>query len=271
MSKTVFITGASSGFGRLTAKTFHQKGWNVVATMRAPDAETVLTQLDNVLVSKLDVTDKASIETAVSAGLARFGAIDVLVNNAGHSLQGVVQTTTDSQMRRQFDVNFFGIVDVINAVVPHFLEKKAGVIVNVSSIAGRVAFPFTAFYHASKFAVEGFTESLQYELNPMGIRLKLIEPGAFPTRIMESGEWSETGDDSIYSSSLEAAKASMNAMASEEEQDPQQVADQIYLAATDDAETLRYPVGADAEQILSARAEMNDVEFKNMIRESTGV
>jgi NADP-dependent 3-hydroxy acid dehydrogenase YdfG len=271
MSKTVLITGASSGFGKLTAKTFHDKGWNVIATMRNPDAETDLTQLDNVLITKLDVTDKASIESTVAAGLVRFGGIDVLVNNAGHSLQGVVQTTTDAQMRHEFDVNFFGIVDTTKAVVPHFIEQKSGVIVNVSSIAGRVAFPFTAFYHASKFAVEGFTESLQYELNPMGIRLKLIEPGAFPTNIMAAGDWSEISEDSVYAPALDAAKASMDKMANTEGQDPQQVAEKIYLAATDETETLRYPVGADAEQILGARAQMDDVAFKNMIRQSTGV
>ncbi|OJJ11531.1 short-chain dehydrogenase/reductase [Alphaproteobacteria bacterium AO1-B] len=271
MTKTVLITGTSSGFGKLTAKTFHEKGWNVIATMRKPEAETELTQLDDVLVTRLDVTDKPSIVEAVTIGRERFGGIDVLVNNAGHSLQGVVQTTTDAQMRRQFDVNFFGMVDTINAVVPTFLANKSGVIVNVSSIAGRVTFPFTAFYHASKFAVEGFTEALQYELNPMGVRLKLIEPGAFPTRIMASGDWSEISEGSVYAPALDAAKASMDKMANIEGQDPQQVAEKIYLAATDETETLRYPVGADAEQILGARAQMDDVAFKNMIRQSTGV
>lgn len=271
MTKTVLITGASSGFGNLTAKKFQREGWNVVATMRNPSKETELNTLDNVMVSALDVTDKASIAESVATGISRFGRIDALVNNAGFALQGVMETTTDEQMRHQFDVNVFGMANVIQALLPHFRGNGAGVIINVSSIGGRTAFPYTTFYHASKFAVEGFTASLQYELNPLGIRLKLIEPGAYATNINDAAVWSAVDDDSVYKEKLEIAQAAMRAMAGAGAQDPQEVADAIYLAATDGSEQLRYPVGADAAQILGAREQMSDVEFKKMIAQSMGI
>ena len=271
MTKTVLITGASSGFGKLCAQTFQSKGWNVIATMRDPAAGADLAQLDNVQIASLDVTDGASIARAVREGLARFGKIDVLVNNAGFAQQGVLETTTDAQMRHQFDVCLFGLVDVTKALLPHFRETGDGVIVNLSSIGGRVAFPFTSLYHAVKFAVEGLTESLQYELDPLGIRVKLVEPGAYGTRINQSAIWSGVEDGSAYKDALDKARAAMRAMADQGGQDPQEVADTVYLAATDGTATLRYPVGADAEQILTARARMTDTEFKSMIVQSIGL
>src|ERR1700743_1347839 len=160
MKNTVLITGASSGFGRETAKLFHSKGWNVIATMRSPEKETELTALPNVLVTKLDVTDSASIKSAIAAGTEKFGGIDVLVNNAGYGAMGPLEASTEAQVRNQFEVNFFGLVAVTKAVLPLMREKRSGVIINVSSVGGRVTFPFSSLYHATKFALEGLTESI---------------------------------------------------------------------------------------------------------------
>ena len=271
MKKTVLITGTSSGFGKLAVKKFQSEGWNVIATMRSPEKEQALDTLENVLVLKLDVTDKKSITQAISDGIAHFGKIDVLVNNAGFGLQGIFEYTTDAQMQRQFDVNVFGLVNTTQALLPHFRVNEGGVIVNVASIAGRVAFPFTTFYHASKFAVEGLTESLQYELMPFGISVKLIEPGAFDTQINSNAVWAVGEDGNPYADKLAIAKTTMQSMAAASKQDPEEVSDAIFLAATDESATLRYPVGADAFQIFESRAKMSDTEFKNMMKANLGI
>lgn len=271
MNKTVLITGTSSGFGKLAAKKFQSEGWNVIATMRSPEKEQELNQLKNVLLLQLDVTDQSSITQAVSDGIKRFGKIDVLVNNAGFALQGIMEYTTDAQNQRQFDVNVFGLVNTTKALLPHFRANKSGVIVNVASIAGRVAFPFTTFYHASKFAVEGFTESLQYELMPFDISVKLIEPGAFETNINSNAVWTVGKGGNPYSNKLDIAKTTMQSMAAASEQNPIEVSDVIFLAATDNSGTLRYPVGADAIQVFESRTKMSDAQFKDMMRTNLGI
>jgi NADP-dependent 3-hydroxy acid dehydrogenase YdfG len=126
MSKTILITGASSGIGKVTAKYFQEKGWNVVATMRNPEKETELTQLDNVLLTRLDVKDLASIQNAISEGISKFGKIDVLLNNAGYGAYGVLEATPIEKIKRQFDVNVIGVLETIKAILPHFRENKAG-------------------------------------------------------------------------------------------------------------------------------------------------
>ena len=181
MKKTVLVTGASSGFGRETVRVFVEKGWNVIATMRSPEKEEELSKIEGVMVVRLDVTDKRSIREAVAAGVSRFGGIDVLVNNAGYGAFGALEVAPDEVIRQQFEVNLFGLIDVTKAVLPGMRERKSGVIINVSSVGGRLTFPFATLYHATKFAVEGLTESLQYELNPLGIRLKIVEPGGYRT------------------------------------------------------------------------------------------
>lgn len=147
MKQTILITGASSGFGKETVKLFHQKGWNVVATMRAPDGS--FADLDGVLVARLDVTDKASIASAVGAAVERFGGIDVLVNNAGFGTLGALEAASDAVIRQQFEVNFFGLIEVTRAVLPGMRARRSGLIVNVSSVGGRVTFPFCTLYHAT--------------------------------------------------------------------------------------------------------------------------
>ncbi len=268
MKKTVFITGASSGFGRTTVKLFHQKGWNVIATMRSPEKESELSTIPGVLVTKLDVTDNHSIGEAVRAGIHQFGQIDVLVNNAGFGTLGALEAASGQVIRQQFEVNFFGLIEVIKAILPGMRTHKAGTIINVSSIGGRLTFPFSTLYHASKFAVEGLTESLQYELNPMGIRLKLVEPGGYKT------DFAGRSMNFYGAGGLEGYQEPFSRFVGKLEQWPMsenigEVAEAIWEAASDDSEKLRYPVGLDAVHLLEVRQQMDDVAFKTMMASQT--
>ncbi len=270
MKKTVLITGASSGFGKVAAKLFHTKDWNVIATMRSPEKETELSALSNVFITKLDVTDKLSIQNAVTAGIAKFGKIDVLVNNAGYGALGALEAATEDQVKQQFDVNLFGLIAVTKAVLPGMRQHRSGVIINVSSVGGRITFPFSSLYHATKFAVEGLTESLQYELNPLGIRLKIVEPGGYKT------EFSGRSMTLFNVDGLNDYQPAFKKFTDMIDNWPMsenigEVADAIYEAATDDTEKLRYPVGHDAAQLIQTRQQMDDVDFKKMMAAQTGI
>ena len=267
MSNTVLITGASSGFGKLTAKKFQKEGWNVVATMRSPQKENELKQLDNVLVTELDVTKPETVASAIKAATEKFGTIDVLVNNAGLGITGPMEAFTDEQIRYQMEVNFFGIINAIKGVLPLMREKTSGTIINISSIGGRVAFPYFSIYMSTKHAVEGLTDSMQYELEPFGIKLKLVEPGVFKTAF---GTNSAQADTSHFEDYHEASQKFYDKYfkvegSSLDDGDPQQVADAVYEAATDNSERLRYVVGESARQVLEARHQMNDIDFKKMM------
>jgi NAD(P)-dependent dehydrogenase (short-subunit alcohol dehydrogenase family) len=270
MKKTVLITGASSGFGKETAKLFHQQGWNVVASMRSPELETELNLLDNVLISKLDVTSTASIQLAVSEAIAKFGSIDVLVNNAGYGAIGALEASTEEQVHRQLDVNLFGLINVTKAVLPGMRKQQSGVIVNISSVGGRITFPFSSLYHATKFAVEGLTESMQYELNPLGIKLKIVEPGGYKT------DFAGRSLSLFSADGMEDYNAPFNRFVGTIEHWPMsenigEVAEMIYEAATDGSEKLRYPIGHDAVQLIEARKQMDDAAFKNMMTAQMGI
>jgi NADP-dependent 3-hydroxy acid dehydrogenase YdfG len=181
MKKTILITGSSSGIGKATARLFQRAGWNVIATMRSPEKETELSALPNVLVARLDVQDSASIAVAVSAGIERFGRIDVLLNNAGYGAYGLLEATPMEKISRQFDVNVIGLLETTKAVLPHLRASKSGTIINISSIGGKMAFPLGTLYHGTKFAVEGLSEALHYELSAIGVSVKIVEPGFVKT------------------------------------------------------------------------------------------
>ena len=270
MKKTVLITGASSGFGRATVKLFHQKGWNVIATMRSPEKEKELSVFSDVLVTRLDVTDKPSIGEAIQAGIRQFGGIDVLVNNAGFGTLGTLEAASEEAIRQQFEVNVFGLIEVTKAVLPDMRTRKTGTIINVSSVGGRLTFPFCTLYHATKFAVEGLTESLQYELNPLGIRLKLVEPGGYKTDFA-GRSMNIYGADGVddYRQPFDRFLGRLAEWPMSENLG--EVAEAIYEAATDGAEKLRYPVGHDAVQLLETRQQIDDVVFKKMMIGQTGI
>jgi NAD(P)-dependent dehydrogenase (short-subunit alcohol dehydrogenase family) len=268
-AKTVLITGASGGIGKAAAELFQQKGWNVVATMRSPEAGTELAAMDKVLVTKLDVTDEASIAAAVNFAKAKFGAIDVLINNAGYGEYGVLEATPVESMRRQFETNVIGVLAATKAVLPGMRKQKSGVIVNVSSIIGRVSFPLSALYCSSKFAVEGLSEALSFELREIGVRIKVIEPGIIYTNF--SNAMSFSNDESLaeyqrligrFGAAFETFRAN-GAPASV-------AAEVIYAAATDESDQLRYTAGEDARQFKAERESMDDAAYFARMRAMFG-
>jgi NAD(P)-dependent dehydrogenase (short-subunit alcohol dehydrogenase family) len=269
MQKTVLITGTSTGLGRTAAKHFVREGWNVIATMRRPEAETELTQLPGVLVTRLDVQDRASIDAAIGEGLARFGRIDALVNNAGFGLFGIFETTAREKIQEQFDVNVFGVMDVIRAILPHFRKQRSGLILNVSSGAGVFTLPMLSLYCASKFALEGFSESLAYELASQNIIVKLIEPGGVITTRFgqrsgaEAAQNTSIPDYAAFAARTEQVFAGLRGARFATEDD---VAKVILTAASDGTRQLRYVATADIVPLVKARRETSEENYSAMMR-----
>ena len=271
MTKTVLITGCSSGLGKLTARQFAQRGWNVVATMRKPDLDLADEFPDCVLVAALDVADPASIDAAIRAGIDRFGALDAVVNNAGITILSIFEATPASAIHKIFDTNVFGAMNVIQAAIPH-LRRKGGTIVNVTSGVGYMAVPLLSLYVASKHAVEGLSESLSYELESQGIAIKLVEPGA-----MRNTNFSATGmvasqDAPVppqYKAYFDHALAAMidYPFASTDEQ---AVAETIFAAANDTSRRLRFPVGPDVEEYARLRWSTSEEEYISEMSRLTG-
>ncbi|OPH58366.1 short-chain dehydrogenase/reductase [Paenibacillus ferrarius] len=265
---TILITGASTGIGRATAKHFAENGWNVIATMRAAEAETELSQWKTVLVARIDVEQKETINEAVNQGIDRFGSIDVLLNNAGYGSSGIFEAASDEQIRRQFEVNVFGLMNMTRAVLPHFRSNRNGLILNVSSVGGIVTMPTMSLYHATKFAVEGFTESLSYELASQNIRVKLIEPGSVRTdfggRSMDFFFDDSLPDYKEFADAYRAVRKQMGENAARQSS-PESVAETIYQAATDPSNRLRYAAGADAEALIRLKQESGDLAAMQQI------
>ena len=191
MKKVVIITGASRGFGELIAKKFQKENFQVIATMRNINSSPSLKKLENLDIKKLDVTVKSDIKNVVDYTVEKYGRIDILINNAGYGAFGFLEEASDDEIRNQFNVNYFGLIDCIKGVLPQMRKQKDGVIVNISSIAGRFGLPFTSLYNSSKFAVEGLTECLHYELSLFGIDIKTVAPGSFRTGFHDSINFTE--------------------------------------------------------------------------------
>lgn len=271
MNKTIFITGCSSGIGRETVKLFQSKGWNVVATMRNPNQETELNTLDQVLVTKLDVLDHESIRSSVDAALNRFGSIDVLVNNAGYGAYGPLESFSSEKIRRQFDTNVIGLIDVTKAVLPHFRAHGKGIIINISSVGGKMTFPLGALYHGTKFAVEGISEALSYEVDAFGGTVKIIEPGMIATDFAgRSFDFSNDANMTEYQPVVSALFQMLPAMA-QNASPAGIVADVIYQASTDGTKQLRYTAGQDAEVLMDNRRKFDDQSFMGAIRAQFGL
>lgn len=263
MAKTVFITGASSGIGKATAEWFLARDWNVVATMRTPRSER---QHAAWMVAPLDVTDPASVEAARDAAIARFGGIDALVNNAGYSLVGTFESMDDARIARQFETNVLGLMRVARAFLPHFRTRRAGTLINVASMGGRLTFPFYSVYHATKWAVDGFSESLAFELEPLGIRVKIIEPGAIKTDFYErSADFVHDPALKEYGAIVDKGMARMNA-AGRKGAPADRVAEAIWNAATDGTTRLRYVVGSDAKGLLALRRAIPDRVYHGIVK-----
>jgi NAD(P)-dependent dehydrogenase (short-subunit alcohol dehydrogenase family) len=267
MASTILITGASSGIGKATAEYFAERDWNVAATMRKPADGKELAGRANVLVTALDLLDPASIGAAVDAMQERFGGVDALLNNAGYGAYGPLEATSMEVVRRQFEVNVFGLIATIKAVLPGMRARGSGTIVNVASAGGRVAYPLGTLYHGSKWAVEGLSEALHYELAALGIRVRIIEPGGVQTDF--------SGRSFVFTNDPELAdyQPLVEGFASASESPtgqmaPEEVAEVIWEAVTDESPRLRYICGEGAQKLLGRRfsAEQDEAFVAGMRR-----
>lgn len=267
--KSIVITGSSSGIGKATAKYFAKQGWRVAATMRKPENETELSAIENIFLYQLDVIDEASIDSTTAQILNNFGTVDVLLNNAGYGLLGVFEAASPEQIKRQFDTNVFGLMSVTRAFLPHFRANQAGLILNVSSIGGLITFPFMSLYHSTKWAVEGFSESLSYELGTQGIQVKIIEPGGVDTdfggRSMVFATKEGLTDYDAAVSTFQSNMGDSGLARSTAEQ----LAEAIFVATTDGKDQLRYLIGTDAEQLYGMRQANGDNAFIADMKERT--
>lgn len=269
-NSTVLITGCSSGFGKASASLFLARGWNVIATMRSPQP-SLFEANDRLLVIALDVTRPATISAGMAAGIERFGRIDVLVNNAGIGLFGAHEAVSDEVIRQVFETNTFGVMAANRAIVPHLRERGSGTIINVTSSAGIAPMPLVAAYSASKYAIEGFSESLAYELAMFGVRVKIVEPGYSPTTNFAANSGGRC-DNTIPVAYADHAGRYMQSMQGHATTytTAQDVAEAVFSAATDGSDRLRYPAGADSVMLAELRRSLPEMDFIARVRAMTG-
>ena len=264
MEKVILITGASTGIGRETVKFFQAKNWKVAATMRRPEEAADLQKIVDVECVRLDVTDIDSIKSAIAETLEKFGRIDVVVNNAGYGVVGPFEATTLEQIDRQFQTNVIGLMNVCREIIPYFREQERGYIVNIASVGGRMTFPLYSPYHATKWAVEGFSESLQYEIDQFNIRVKIIEPGPIKSDFYNRSQVIAKKEGlTAYDPFVDKVLPNLQ-KAGAEAPDGSVVAASIYDAVTDDSKRLRY--GVNTKGILAARRLLPDRVFRRLIK-----
>lgn len=250
MQKTIFITGASSGLGKASAKLFHSKGWNVIATMRDPSKEIELSQLENVTLLPLDVTNLKQIQSAVNTATEKHN-IDVVFNNAGYGLIGALEALLDEQIVRQLDTNLLGVIRITQAFIPYFREKRNGLFIITTSIGGLVTFPLDSIYHATKWALEGWSESMSFELGLHNIGIKTIAPGGIKTNFAK-----ESLDLARHSAYEEGLGKLFDLMNPDNFEPVEGIVDVVYEAATDRKRQLRYVAGEFAHQLYARRLEI---------------
>ena len=269
MDKVAIVTGSSSGIGFETALALAREGYHTYATMRdikKGDKILDIAKKENlqIRVLELDVNKENTIKKAVEAITGEKKRIDVLVNNAGYFLVGCLEDLTISDLKDQFETNFFGVIRTIQAILPTMRNQKSGTIVNVSSVAGRIGFPVTPGYISTKFALEGLSESMRYELFPFGIKTIIIEPGVIKTNLFATLK-KTTKQDSPYKDITEKVMNGL-LMMSEMGTPPQEVAKTIVKAVSSESPLPRYPVGNDAIMFLEAKRDKTDIEFENYIK-----
>ncbi|RFB81374.1 oxidoreductase [Methylovirgula sp. 4M-Z18] len=253
---TWFITGASSGFGLAFAEYALGQGYNVVATARSTGKleHLAASAPDRVLVHKLDVTAAGEAEAAIAAAVARFGGIDVLINNAGYAIVGAVEETPEHELRAQMETNFFGAVAVTRAAMPVLRAQGHGAIVNISSLGGQLSFSGFSAYSASKFALEGLSEALAQEVAPFGLKVLIVEPGQFRTNL--AGEsLKQMPEIDAYSDIVGGTREFARTMHGTQDGDPAKAARAIDLALKAETTPLRLQLGADSIDAVRGHAE----------------
>ncbi|MBC9033504.1 SDR family oxidoreductase [Sphingomonas sp. JC676] len=270
---TILITGTSSGLGQKTALHFAEQGWNVAATMRTPERDTMLRGHDRIAVIPLDVTDVDSVRAGVAAAIERFGRIDVVVNNAGVGAYGPLELAEEATIDWQFAVNVRGPINVIRAMLPHFRANRAGTFVNVSSYMGLTsAVPTGSLYNMSKFALEGLTEGLSYELRPFGIRLRLIESGGFKgNSFLDNMVFSRAGDGGDYAAVITNVERRFAEVDETRLDDAQTIVDAIHAAATREDARFRTVIGADGNALMAMRNSMPIEDYLDTIAAQFGL
>ena len=268
MTKTVLITGTSSGYGKATAELFLHRGWNVVATMRRPDPHVFTGFSERLKVLPLDVTKPDSIEKAISDSLAVFGSIDAFVNNAGIGLASVVEATPDAVVREVFETNTFGVINTCRAIIPTMRAQGHGAIVNLTSSVILGIMPLSAVYAASKCAIEGFTEAMHHELEQFNIKARIVEPGYGPTTNFTANGGARMHGlipqqyGAFAQSYFQRFAPYPLAYCTEEE-----VAEATFAAATEDGRKIRYPAGADTNFLAELRWTTSEEHYLQKIRE----
>ncbi|WP_316832833.1 SDR family oxidoreductase [Pedobacter aquatilis] len=263
--KTIFITGASTGLGKATAKLFAANGWKVIATMRKPENETTLNTIDNVTLLPLDVTDVAQIEETTKLAMA-MGDIDVVFNNAGYGLMGPLESTTDNQLIRQLNTNVLGVIRVTQAFIPYFREKGKGLFISTTSIGGLITFPFSSVYHATKWALEGWSESMAFELKKIGVGIKTVSPGGIKTDFLNRS--ADLSSHPAYQKWMDKMFSGLNEDHFTAAED---IAKVVFEAATDGKEQLRYLAGEDAKALYAQRMELGAESFRKEMAELISV
>jgi NAD(P)-dependent dehydrogenase (short-subunit alcohol dehydrogenase family) len=272
--KIAVVTGSSSGIGFETSILLAKYGFHTYATVRNPSKVKVLKEVSDkgelpIQVVELDVDSDKSVKDAIDRIYNESGRVDVLINNAGYSLLGALEDISMDELKAQFETNLFGPVRVMKSVLPIMRkQQEGGTIVNVSSMSGRLGFPFLSAYAASKFAIEGLTESLVYEIQPFDIKLVLIEPGITKTNFVENGRspnMAAAASSPYTSLSQKILKSASTLMQSATP--PVEVAKVILKAVTTDNPDLRYRVGNDADQMVEARNAMSDREWQQLIKQ----
>lgn len=263
--KSVIITGGDSQIGREIVSIFLLNNWHVYATIRSKRKSKNLINHENLFYYEMDLENPSSVKKALNKIIKKEGRIDVLINNAGFVLAGAFESFTQKQIKREMDVNFFGALHTIRAVLPVMKLQKNGCIINISSVCGLVSFPLFSLYHASKWALEGFTESIKYELDPLGIKVKLVEPGGVKddrnTATVEFGEKTESGYDEVFNA------VHRNTSWFPGFSTTKVVAGVVFNAATDNKDTLRYLIGEESFLFLNERINgFKDESFINKMK-----
>jgi NAD(P)-dependent dehydrogenase (short-subunit alcohol dehydrogenase family) len=271
------ITGSSSGIGLATSLYLARRGYTVWATMRNLEKASELRKIIEserlpIELAQLDVCDDSSVKEAVAQILQKSGRIDVLVNNAGYGLRGAIEEVSLDEWKRQFETNFYGVIRVTQAVLPQMRAQRSGAIVNISSVLGRMAIPFSGPYTASKFALEGLTETLRYELAPWNIKVVLIEPGFIATNFQQNAQLAQAAQsqDSPYALFKQASgrRVQRNIYRAAP---PERVAEVIYRAITHPCPKLRYAVGRDARLVLPLRRFLPEGLFERILKRQLGL